>query len=271
MLCFRGSVHFTQTFLDTASLSCLIILDKPTPLQSDPITRTMIFVFSTFLSLLLVSCRADPLARLCEESRGAGAVCVERNAAVLPLPFTRDDGDPTSTDDFPDTILNTTSLDLIKNATFTAFHPRAIEALGEVPKFEIMFVTEPDKIQEAPVFVPELNAIIFSVLSPDTIPQRILRLNDTMPTISTLEPSPAVWGVNGGRYHNGTVYWAVVGEGSFQDSSNVTVRQAPGIYALDPITMESRPLLNNYYGAKFNSPDDLVVDTNGDIFFTDPC
>lgn len=116
-----------------------------------------------------------------------------------------------------------------------------------------------------------MDAIIFSVFNPETIPQRIIHLSSTVPTLSAFEPSPAVWGVNGGRYHDGTIYWAVAGEGKFQYSDNETVVQAPGIYALDPQTMKTRPLLNNYYGAKLNSPDDVTIDEDGDIFFTDPC
>ncbi len=45
----------------------------------------------------------------------------------------------------------------------------------------------------------------------------------------------------------------------------------PGLYKLDPVTKKVTPLLNNYFGQFFNSPDDLAVDpTTGDIFFADP-
>ena len=38
---------------------------------------------------------------------------------------------------------------------------------------------------------------------------------------------------------------------------------------LDPYTGNVTTLLNNYYGTQINSPNDLFIDSVGDIFFTD--
>lgn len=230
----------------------------------------MIFAF-TFFSLLILRCSATPLAQYCGNSTLHGLVCINKYASVLGLPFSRDDGNTASIADFPDTNASNPSFQLVQNSTFIAYDERALAILGSSPSFEFLFETAPNKIQEAPVYVPELDAIIFSVFSPDVYPQSIVYLNETKPRLSTFYPSPPVWGVNGGRYINGTVYWAVAGDGSFFGPNNETVEQAPGIYTLDPLTLETKAVLNNYYGAKFNSPDDLVVDDKGDIFFTDPC
>jgi len=45
--------------------------------------------------------------------------------------------------------------------------------------------------------------------------------------------------------------------------------QTPGIYQLNPMTGRVTTLLNNYYGDQFNSPNDLYIDSRGDIWFTD--
>ncbi|KAK7193557.1 hypothetical protein PSPO01_00230 [Paraphaeosphaeria sporulosa] len=39
---------------------------------------------------------------------------------------------------------------------------------------------------------------------------------------------------------------------------------------LDPITRKTQTILNNYFGQRFNNPDDTVSDSTGNIFFTDP-
>lgn len=42
------------------------------------------------------------------------------------------------------------------------------------------------------------------------------------------------------------------------------------LYRLDPVNKTVEPLLNNWYGLKFNSPNDVVVYPDGTILFTDP-
>ena len=230
----------------------------------------MIFPLAVLFTLFL-GYKATPLAQPCKGLTTHTVVCINNHAAVLHLPFSRDDGDTTSIADFADTNTTNPSLQALRNATFIVYDPRALDILGPSPSVEFVFETAQDKIQEAPVYVPELDAIIFSVFSPDIYSQSIIYLNSTDPRLETFYPSPPVWGINGGRYYNGKVYWAVVGDGSFPGPDNETFEQVPGIYIFDPTTFKSEPILNNYYGAKFNSPDDLIIDKNGDVFFTDPC
>ncbi|CBF74907.1 hypothetical protein AN4004.2 [Aspergillus nidulans FGSC A4] len=42
-----------------------------------------------------------------------------------------------------------------------------------------------------------------------------------------------------------------------------------GIYTLDPKTNKTTPLLSTYFGYYFNGADDLAIESNGDIWFTD--
>jgi sugar lactone lactonase YvrE len=162
------------------------------------------------------------------------------------------------------------SFALVHAATFLVFDaPRGSAILGPNPVLETVFDNLGSAVHEAPVYVPSLNSIIVSNLEAGVVPQTIIDLDSEPPSLSEFLPNPPVLGVNGGRFANGTVYWAVAG-GNFTYNGTEHL-QVPGIYALDPVTREVQPLLNNYFGQLFNSPDDLIIDPDtGDIFFTDP-
>lgn len=64
--------------------------------------------------------------------------------------------------------------------------------------------------------------------------------------------------VNGARYHKGIVY-ATTNGGSVR-----------AIYAVDPLTGSAVPVVNNFRGRHFNSPNDLIFDSNSNMWFTDP-
>lgn len=72
-------------------------------------------------------------------------------------------------------------------------------------------------------------------------------------------PSPALTVANGAYMHNQSVYWAIEG--------NVTV--PGGIVRMDPITLQTEVVLNNFYGHRFNSPNDVVITTDSIAYFTD--
>lgn len=211
------------------------------------------------------------LVSTCPTLHHQGVACVKNHAAVLPLPFSR----PTSLnktfnplDRFSNTSVSDPSFHLVRDASFVVFdEAKGLKLLGPSPTLETIFLVE-NVVHEAPVYVPELNAIIVSPLDQNTLFQLIIDLNSTPPKISTFAPDPPVYAVNGGRYFDGKVFWAVGGGSIVLNSTRV--EQAPGIYVLDPKTRKTKPILNNYFGQRFNSPDDLVVDSTGDIFFTDP-
>lgn len=90
-------------------------------------------------------------------------------------------------------------------------------------------------------------------------------MNQSPPTLSDYNPDPPVYGVNGGRFFNGLVYWAISGSKPFANDQ----LQQPGIVTLDPATNQVTTILNNYFGTYFNSPNDVILDRRGDVFFTD--
>lgn len=72
-------------------------------------------------------------------------------------------------------------------------------------------------------------------------------------------PNPQLTMGNGAYYHNGSVYFAQ--EGNFTTPG--------GIVRMDPITLKTEVVLNNFLGHRFNSPNDIVITKGGVAFFTD--
>jgi sugar lactone lactonase YvrE len=232
------------------------------------------FVYFLFLVYLhiVTSQSTDPLGSRCLQAPTLQNVaCVNKYAAVMPLPFSRStslQGTYNPLDRFSNTSVPDSSFSLIRSSSFIVFdEARGISILGSSPTLENIFDIDA-VVHEGPVYVPELNSIIVSALDQSILAQLLINLNTTPPTMSPFQPDPPVYGVNGGHYFNGTVYWAVAGGNVTLNGTNIV--QAPGIYTLNPLTRKVQPILNNYFGQLFNGPDDLAIASNGDIFFTDP-
>lgn len=253
--------------------------DAATKRSSWPNVSNMPRTSLTALFLAVIAIKrvtSSPIVQSCPGLESATNVaCVNNYAAVLPYPFMRSTASNGS-DPANDTFIGTSvpsdpSFALLQNASFVVFEQaRGLDILGTSPKLERIFDTRNDSIHEAPVYVPGLNAIIFSLPHLGIYSQQIINLNNTPPTISNYTTNPPTYAVNGGKYWHGKIYWAV--EASFPFPSPVdgsVIHQYPGIYELDPWTREVRPLVNNYYGQQLNSPNDLFIDSCGDIFFSD--
>ena len=210
----------------------------------------------------------SPLARPCRPDL-PNVICINRYAAVMPYPFDRPAfrGTGSLADDaFQRTnVTNDESFELVRAASFIVFdRKRGLKILGSNPTYEVIFNVS-NYIHEAPVYVPEQNKLIFSEFSAEFVPPLVIDLNESPPTLSNLTTDPPVYGINGGRYYKGRVYWAVSG---IKRRADLPIQES-GIVALDPATNEVTTLLNNYFGTPFNSPNDLTVTRCGDIFFTD--
>lgn len=122
-------------------------------------------------------------------------------------------------------------------------------------------------VHDGTVYSPECECIFFAELhspkegfSADAMPWvwRV-SLNDTPPTTEQVYPSPQLTVPNGAYYHNRSVYWTHEG--------NYTV--PGGIVRMDPLTLQTEVVLNNFYGHRFNSPNDVVITRDGVAYFTD--
>ncbi|KAG6354475.1 hypothetical protein INS49_004492 [Diaporthe citri] len=86
-----------------------------------------------------------------------------------------------------------------------------------------------------------------------------VNLNESTPTTEKVYPLPPLTLANGAYYHNGGIYWAQGG--------NYTT--PGGIVRMDPVTLQTDVVLNNFMGHRFNSPNDVVVTRSGIAYFTD--
>ncbi|KAK0763347.1 hypothetical protein N5P37_004334 [Trichoderma harzianum] len=122
-------------------------------------------------------------------------------------------------------------------------------------------------VHDGTVYSPECNCIYFAELHPpkpgfstDAVPWvwRV-NLNGSAPVTEKVYPKPQLTVPNGAYYHDGSVYWAQ--EGNYTHPG--------GIVRMNPLTLETEVVLNNFLGHRFNSPNDVVITRGRVAFFTD--
>ncbi|KAJ4366786.1 hypothetical protein N0V83_007311 [Neocucurbitaria cava] len=199
-------------------------------------------------------------------------------ASVLPYHFNRTVSVLGKEFDFRNlTVPSDPSFALLRNASLIVFdRTRGFEALGSNPNLEFMFSLV-DTVHEAPVYVPEQNLLYFSELPPFPLvgpPSAWLRnfvldLNHEPPVLANFTPNPPVFAPNGGSYRHGQLLWS--SSGGFNASVLNGTESRISLNTIDPVTHESKVILNNFFGFYFNNIDDIAVHPiTGDIFFTDP-
>jgi hypothetical protein len=164
---------------------------------------------------------------------------------------------------------NATSFHPAVNADFLVFdEKRGLEYLGSNPSYQFVFPVS-KAVHEAPVYAPVQNKLFLSQLAPPAgyLPQLVIDLNHNPPTLSEFISNPPVYAPNGGTFRDGLIIWGASGG---NDSIGGT-EQRVSVRTLDPATNKTNVLLNNYFGAYFNTIDDITVHPKTrDIFFTDP-
>ncbi|KAF5009770.1 hypothetical protein FDECE_4043 [Fusarium decemcellulare] len=171
-----------------------------------------------------------------------------------------------------------TATEALKAASFIVLNRGMYQLLGVqdhniAKKVEQIFEFPPGPsfakrmVHDGTVYSPECNCIFFAELHPpkegfstDAMPWvwRV-NLNHTKPVTEKVYPSPQLTVPNGAYYHEGSVYWAQEG--------NYTV--PGGIVRMNPLTLETEVVLNNFYGHRFNSPNDVVITRDKVAYFTD--
>ncbi|KAJ9649899.1 hypothetical protein H2198_010774 [Neophaeococcomyces mojaviensis] len=170
-------------------------------------------------------------------------------------------------------------LNAVSNASFIVYDKEMYRLLNvsdhNASKTVEVIFKFPDKpsyaqrqIHDGTVYVPEMNAVFFTDLySPKpgygmrAIPfvWRINLSNNSSPNFEKVYPDPPFTIANGAYYHNGAVYW--VQEGNYTTPG--------GVVRMDPVTLKTQVVKNNFYTHRFNSPNDIVVSNSGAAFFTD--
>ena len=210
---------------------------------------------------------AAPLARPCAGYEFPTVTCIRKYGSLIQGDFERKVrnvlGD---SDTYGSTLMpHEPSFDSVSNASFLVFDQQAAPAiLGTSPSVDFMFKIE-DVSHEGPVYVPETNELYFSRLQRHYLPQLVVDLNAKLPTLSERLSDPPIYAGAGARYHKGLIYYVTIS--GHEDLRGHYFR--PGVYTLNATSGKSQALLNNYYGYYFNGADDLDIDSNGVIWFTD--
>ena len=175
---------------------------------------------------------------------------------LLPSPFQGyETVDTNASTHFVNTVTANASINALfsaaKNATYYAFDGEFYTILGSKTPDIQLIATKPSLFAyEAGAWDYDLNQIWFtsSILTP---PTTISILDLATNEIQTIDiPGLRSINPNGGYYFNGTMYLTVAG--------NLTLPNgAPAIYAINTTTHTATPILNNFYGLKFQSIDDL--------------
>ena len=212
-----------------------------------------------------MSANITPVAVTCAPF-SPNVVCINHYGAVLPPSFSRDSNPAVG---YTGTVVpNDPSWALVGSADFVVFDKqRGREVLGNSPKLTKMFDVL-NVIHEAPVYVPALNKLYVAQDGPPgNLSSLVIDLNVDPPTLSTFKTNPATYQPNGAVVGpDGMVYWAVMGNNASLPDGLI---QRPGIARFNPATNEVTTLLNNYFGFFFSGPNDITVQSNGDIWFTD--
>lgn len=169
------------------------------------------------------------------------------------------------TENFVDTsTTNSTTSALLtaaKKAVFISYDQEFLDIIGPNPSLKLIEQRNYSFANEAGIWVPDWNEVWFTSSSINhSTSISILKLNTS--EVYPLNTSIPIVNANGGYYFNGKVYFVADG--------NATV--APSVYAVDPQDGTTTVVINNYFGLRFNGPNDMTWVKRGNksyMFFTD--
>lgn len=131
-----------------------------------------------------------------------------------------------------------------------------------LPGTPIEVLAEGFNWSEGPVWIADGNYLVFS----DVPENRIYKWSEADGLDVFLEPS-GYTGLPRENYKQGSNGMALDENGELLICEHGDRR----ISRLDIAEGKRRVVADNYKGARFNSPNDIVVAKNGDFYFTDPC
>lgn len=150
-----------------------------------------------------------------------------------------------------------------EDSPFVVYSPEFLEVLGPSPE---SWVVPNVNAHEGPVYVREWDAILFTTVPVTTnVPNSgnrnvsIGRLDVGSREVSTfVEVTNMANGMTLDR------------DGHLLICEQGTRTSPAGISRMNLETRESRSVVDNWFGLSFNSPNDVVVKSDGTIWFTDP-
>ncbi|MCJ1401835.1 hypothetical protein MMC11_005052 [Xylographa trunciseda] len=158
---------------------------------------------------------------------------------------------------------------------FLIYHDSFLSLIGPAPTLKILIDdSRAPYFHEAGVFHPKTNTLfITSNLLPDPAPDAVTSANKTI-VITRLEffsptdfsrdkvrcPERNYMANGGTNYRDGLILCA---QGSLNEPAGLIYMEAKRPH-------RTCSLLNNYHSRPFNSPNDVVVHSDGSVWFTDP-
>lgn len=213
-----------------------------------------------------------PLAYKCGPDT-AKIVCINGYSAVLPGNFSRapppNSINPMDQASYAETVVpGDSSWHLVKVADFIVYDKeRGLEILGDKPTSEHKFEITP-LFHDATVYDPNTNEVWFSELTGGELTQKVIDLSNEDKGVHRKAANPPLYSPVGGIYRNGLFYFCVGGSSDKVPGPDGTVAR-PGVYTLNATSGESKVLLNNYFGYWFSTCNDIAMDGEGNIWFTD--
>lgn len=122
----------------------------------------------------------------------------------------------------------------------------------------------PFKVHEAPCYIPETGQLFFVEWGPSSDGENKLHdwqylLDLSTKNLTRIKTNPPTWNVHGCVYRNGKLN--VVTDGGPDETGYLAT--------IDPITLDRKKILNNYYERPFMSFNDLEMDEAGNYYLTD--
>lgn len=155
-------------------------------------------------------------------------------------------------------------------SSFTVLHRSFEQLLGEKPQLDLLLENKDYPFaHEAGVFIPQNNTLFITSnqypdpKNPSTIKIQITKVTIAKDGTTTAEEiqTENVINANGGvNYKNGILFCA---QGNKETLSGLSFMETEPPY-------RSSPLLTSFYGRNFNSVNDVVVHSDGSVWFTDP-
>ncbi|CAG8766905.1 5078_t:CDS:1, partial [Racocetra fulgida] len=149
----------------------------------------------------------------------------------------------------------------LKSKSFLAYNQKFYDIIGKNPKLEEIASADYSFAHEGGAYIAELNELFFSSnrLDNNTIIE-INKINLSTKKVSTVTPKDPILFANGMCSYKGKVIICSQGEKDIGGS----------IVSLDPISNKVTTIVDNFFGLKFNSPNDVIVSKDGSYWFTDP-
>ncbi|KAF5864138.1 hypothetical protein ETB97_008544 [Aspergillus alliaceus] len=153
------------------------------------------------------------------------------------------------------------------SSAFEVHDSRFLNLIGPTPKLEVLLKDEDVPFaHEASVFIPSTDELFLTsniltdpVTNHSTIQITKVKVNSHLVTSEVI--NPAIPMANGAVNHGDGILFC--GQGNQTETS--------GLYqmSIDP-PYNTELLVSGFYGREFNSPNDVVVHSDGSIWFTDP-